>query len=96
MVRTMKTRSVKKRRRKNPTRVCEYCNVKAARKVRLNHTFGRGARMVVVANVETIVCDNCGRSYLEGAALETVNQILSRPDAYAAMRQVAIADFSLA
>lgn len=97
MVIVMKTKkTVKRSRRSNPTHDCEYCGKKAARLVKLNHTFGRGARMVVIADVDTIVCDNCGQSYLEGAALERVEKILSHPDRYATVERVAVADFKAA
>jgi YgiT-type zinc finger domain-containing protein len=88
-------KKTKRRKRRNPARFCEYCNAKAARKVILNHTFGRGAKMVIVANVETIVCDNCGQHYVEGDALRTLNHILASPEAYAQVRMVPVADFSL-
>ncbi len=65
-----------------PTYECEYCGEQAARKVRLNHTFGRLPKLVVIANVETMVCDNCGQSYLEGPALERVGEILACPAAH--------------
>jgi hypothetical protein len=52
--------------------------------------------MVVIADVDTMVCDNCGQSYLEGEALERVNKILSHPDRYAKVRDVAVADFKAA
>lgn len=90
----MKAKTVKAKRH-NPSHVCEYCNVKAARKTKLNHTFGKGTGLLVVENVETIVCDNCGQSYVEGKALETLNEILSSPETYAKPKKVAVADFSL-
>lgn len=86
----------KKARKESEARlVCEFCNAQAARQVRLNHTFGSGAKMIVVANVETIVCDNCGQRYVEGEALETLNRILANPDTYARQQMIPVADFAL-
>jgi YgiT-type zinc finger domain-containing protein len=75
--------------------VCEFCNTKLARKVKLNHTFGSGARTLVVSNVETMVCDNCGQRYVEGKALKILNKILASPESYAKAQMVPVADFSL-
>ena len=93
---TVMKKTARKRQRRNPTHECEYCGKRAARLVKLNHTFGRGARMVVIADVDTMVCDNCGQSYPEGETLERVNKILSHPDRYAKVRDVAVADFKAA
>lgn len=87
----MKKKTAKGRKKRNPCYVCEYCNAKAAHKVRLNHTFGHAPRLIVVANVETMVCDNCGQSYLEGAALEAVNNVLASPENYVTVLPVAVA-----
>jgi YgiT-type zinc finger domain-containing protein len=90
----MKTKTVKTTRR-NPTIICEYCNKKAARRISLNHTFGKGTELLVVENVETVVCDNCGQSYVEGKALNTLNEILTSPERYSRPKKVAVADFSM-
>jgi len=87
----MKKTPVKSRKRRNPAYECEYCGVKAARKARLNHTFGRLPNLIVIANVETMVCDNCGQSYLEGPALEMVGDVLARPAAYTHPQAVSVA-----
>jgi len=85
----------KRSKKRTPTHICEFCNTKSARKVKLNHTFGSGARMVVVSNVETMVCDNCGQRYVEGKALKILDKILASPETYATVKMVPVADFSL-
>jgi YgiT-type zinc finger domain-containing protein len=87
----MNKKTVKSRKKRNPVYECEYCGACAARKVKLNHTFGRFPKLIVVSNVETMVCDNCGQSYLEGPALEIVGQILAAPATHTQMRSVAVA-----
>ncbi|MFN0119037.1 MAG: YgiT-type zinc finger protein [Blastocatellia bacterium] len=87
---------MKTRKKRTPTLICDYCNTAAARKTRLNHTFGKGADMIVVQNVETVVCDNCGTSYMEGKALLTLNEILKNPDEYGARQAIVVADFKQA
>lgn len=87
-------KTVKKGARRNPVCVCEYCGAKAARKTKLNHTFGRGARMIVVTNVDSVVCDSCGRSYLEGDILKRLDRVLLTPGEFASIERVAVVDFS--
>ena len=70
---------------------CAYCGVSAARPVLLNHTFGRGAKMIVVTEVETMVCDNCGQSYFKGETLKKLDAVLARPRDYATQELVNVA-----
>lgn len=74
---------------------CAYCAAKKAHPVLLNHVFGAGANMIVVENVLTIVCDNCGQSYFTGDTLEKLDEILAAPQDYAAPTVINVADLSL-
>jgi YgiT-type zinc finger domain-containing protein len=62
--------------------------------VLLNHVFGAGANMIVVENVLTMVCDNCGQSYFTGDTLEKLDEILAAPQDYAALTVINVADLS--
>ncbi|MBP6823201.1 MAG: YgiT-type zinc finger protein [Acidobacteria bacterium] len=75
-------------------KVCAYCSKQTARQVLLNQTFGHGDNMVVVENVATMICSNCGQSYFTGETLEKLDQILAKPESYACKQLVQVANFS--
>lgn len=91
----MKSKTNRLNRKKDRTAIeCEYCGVRAARVKKLNHTFGKGSRMIVVTDVETVVCDNCGRQYFEGEILKKLDEVLAHPSDYAVREQVSVASLS--
>jgi YgiT-type zinc finger domain-containing protein len=92
MKRTAKPKKIKR----NPAfKECAYCGAKKARPVLLNHAFGTGAKMIVVENVLTIVCDNCSQSYFTGDTLEKLDEILAAPQDYVVQTVINVADLSL-
>jgi YgiT-type zinc finger domain-containing protein len=80
---------------KNQTRqkaeACAYCNVEAARPVLLSHTFGAGARLVVITDVLTYVCDYCGQRYFKGETLKQLDGVLATPNRAAVKKSVMVA-----
>jgi YgiT-type zinc finger domain-containing protein len=91
----MKTKATRSKGKNNRHVIqCEYCNVKAARVEKLNHTFGKGSAMIVVTDVETVVCDNCGRHYFEGATLKKLDELLAHPNHYAVRESINVASLS--
>ncbi|MBO0797645.1 MAG: YgiT-type zinc finger protein [Blastocatellia bacterium] len=91
----MKTKAAKAKGKNNSFVIqCEYCNVKAARVEKLNHTFGKGSAMIVVTDVDTVVCDNCGRHYFEGATLKKLDEVLAHPNQYAVRESINVASLS--
>ncbi len=50
--------------------------------------------MVVVENVATMVCSNCGQSYFTGETLEKLDEILAAPENYSHRQLVQVANFS--
>jgi len=90
----MNKTTVKKRKRVNPVYECEYCGQMTAHKSLLNHTFGKMPNLIVITNVETMVCENCGQSYLEGDTLAAVAEVLAKPKTYTAARSVAVAELA--
>lgn len=73
---------------------CAYCSKQTARQVLLNHTFGRGDNLIVVKNVATMVCSNCGQSYFTGETLERLDAILAAPESHSHKQLVQVANFS--
>lgn len=55
--------------------------------------FGRGEQLLVVENVPTMVCDNCGESYFTGATLDELERILGNQDKLVETRPVQVARF---
>lgn len=39
---------------------CRNCGAKAARRIRRDEIYGRGARAVIIEDVPQVQCDNCG------------------------------------
>ena len=74
-------------------RLCAYCGKSKARLASLNHTFGHGDTMIVVENVATMVCSNCGQSYFTGDTLEKLDEILAAPENYSHKQLVQVANF---
>ena len=91
----MKVKAKSGGKRQRASEECAYCGVSAARSVLLNHTFGRGAKMIVVTEVETMVCDNCGQSYFKGETLKKLDEVLARPRDYATQELVNVASLRL-
>lgn len=73
---------------------CAYCGKQTAHPSSLNHTFGHGDNLIVVENVITVVCTNCGQSCFAGQALEKLDEILAAPENYSSRQMVQVADFS--
>lgn len=90
-------KSISKLKRKEPLteqQPCDYCGKPAAHSALLNHTFGHGNNMVVVENVATMICSNCGQSYFTGETLEKLDVILAKPESYTSKQLVQVANFS--
>jgi len=84
-----------KTRKKNPAEFdYAYCGKNAARVEKLNHIFGKGAKMIVVTDIDTVVCDNCGRHYYEGPTLKKLDEVLTHPNDYAVRELVSVASLN--
>lgn len=90
----MKTILKRKKNRAASDLDCSYCGVKAAHVAKLNYTFGKDDQMIVVTNIDTVVCDNCGRHYYEGPTLKKLDEVLTHPTLYAVREQVYVASLS--
>ena len=70
---------------------CSFCGQKTARLHLKNHTFGHGARLLVIENVPTYVCDNCRESYLTAETSRAIDEVLAHPDQHTVRREVSVA-----
>ena len=71
---------------------CSNCG-QEARLVRRPYAFGKGDDLLVVENVPTISCRNCGQEFLEPATVRGLDRIRRNRGAFAADRSVAVAAF---
>ncbi len=67
------------------------CSLPGKQTARENHTFGHGARLLVIENVPTYVCDNCHESYLTAATSRAIDEVLAHPDQHTVRREVSVA-----
>jgi len=58
-------------------RVCSFCGQKSAREVLMSQAYGKDKQLLVIENVPTVVCDNCGESYFTSSTLDELERILS-------------------
>lgn len=74
--------------------VCSFCGEQTARKVIKSHVFGRGAKMLIVEDIPTMTCSNCGQTYLTGDILKMLEEILKNQPKYVTQRTVNVAEFA--
>ena len=85
---------LKQKKLLNEQQPCAYCGKQTAHSTLLNHNFDHGDNLIVVENVATMVCSNCGQSYFTGQTLEKLDEILAAPENYSSRQMVQVADFS--
>ena len=92
------SKAVPKKARANNTaesaHVCSFCGEQTARKVIKPHVFGRGAKMLLVEDIPTMTCSNCGQTYLTGEVLKMLEEILKNQSKYVTQRTVIVAEFA--
>ena len=74
-----------------PAEKCSFCGKATARLHLKNHTFGHGARLLVIENVPTYICDNCHESYLTAATSRAIDEVFAHPDHHTVRREVSVA-----
>ena len=96
---TKKTVEMKPKSRKAKSEaclVCSFCGQQSAREVFMSQAYGKEEHLLVVENVPTIICDNCGESYFTGSTLDELERILSNQGKLAKTRPVPVAQFEVA
>ena len=82
---------MKKQRRDNPAEICSFCGEKTARLTAKNQTFGKGAEMIVIEDVPTWSCENCGEVYITAEVSRAIDDVLAHPERHAEKRPVNVA-----
>ncbi len=72
-------------------RVCVNCGQPKAEEVRRDEMFGSGANAVIIENVPTIKCRNCGTVYLEPKVSQKIDEICAQPERFVSLKQKPVA-----
>jgi YgiT-type zinc finger domain-containing protein len=72
---------------------CSFCRQVAAREVLRPQVFGHGKQLLVIEDVPTMVCDNCGETYFTGKTLDELERILGHQSELAVPRSVPVAQY---
>lgn len=80
-----------KRKKKNSNIECPLCNQRAARVVLTAKVFGRGARRVLIENIPVYHCRNCHSQYIDGPAMDAIDEIRKSPSAWSRKETIATA-----
>lgn len=59
----------------------------------ITRNYGKGANLLIIENVPTVVCDGCGESYLTAETLHEIARIKLHRKSFAKKRTVAVAEF---
>ncbi|MBI1763568.1 MAG: type II toxin-antitoxin system MqsA family antitoxin [Acidobacteria bacterium] len=92
----LKAKNQKLRGQTKAMRVCSFCGQLAAREVYKPQLFERDQQWLVVEQVPTMVCGNCGETYFTGGTLEELERILDHQAELTTLRPVLVAQFSQA
>ncbi|MGH9801077.1 MAG: type II toxin-antitoxin system MqsA family antitoxin, partial [Blastocatellia bacterium] len=65
---------------KGQLQICSFCGKESAHEVLRPQAFGEGESLLVIENVPTIGCDNCGVSYFSGKTVDELERIIGNPD----------------
>jgi len=80
----------KQKQKANPLQ-CVNCGRREAYLIKRTGVFGRGPKAIIIEDIPTIVCHNCGLSYLSPEVSRMIDEIRAHPEKYAAMEYRAVA-----
>ena len=75
-------------------RACSFCRQVAAREVCKPQLFEHAQQWLVVEQVPTMVCGNCGETYFTGGTLDELERILTHQAELATLRPVPVAQYT--
>lgn len=70
---------------------CINCGQPKAEEVRRDEIFGSGANALIIENVPTIKCRNCGAVYLEPRVSKMIDEICRQPERFVSLKQKPVA-----
>ena len=72
---------------------CDICGKEGARQRYISRSYGKGESLLVIENVPTIYCPNCGEGYLTAQTLQVIERIKKLRQTVAPKRPVSVAVF---
>ena len=72
---------------------CDICGKEGAHQRNVSRSYGKGESLLVIENVPTIHCPNCGEGYLTGQTLKEIERIKRDCQTVASKRPVSVAVF---
>ncbi len=75
------------------TTKCDICEKEGARQRHISRSYGKGDTLLVIENVPTIHCPNCGEGYLTAQTLKEIERIKQDRQTVAPKRPVSVAVF---
>ena len=72
---------------------CNICGKEGARQRHVSRSYGKGESLLVIEDVPTIHCPNCGEGYLTAQTLKEIERIKRDRRIVASKRPVAVAVF---
>ncbi len=72
---------------------CDICGKPGARQRNVPRSYGKGESLLVIENVPTVHCPNCGEGYLTAQTLKEIERIKQNQQTAASKRLVAVAAF---
>ncbi len=73
--------------------VCDACGYKQAVIRRMTRTYGKGRQLLLIENIPTVSCPNCGESYLTADTLHESERIKHDRKNLAVKRPLEVARF---
>ena len=78
---------------RHQTMKCDICGEEGARQRYVSRSYDKGESLLVIENVPTIHCLNCGERYLTVQTLKEIERIKRNQQTVASKRPVAVAVF---
>ena len=73
--------------------ICDICGKKGAEIRHVTRSYGKGANLLIIENVPTVTCPNCGETYLTAETLHEIERIKVHRKNLAKLKSVAVAEF---
>ncbi len=72
---------------------CDICGKEGARQRYVSRSYGKGESLLVIEDVPTIHCPNCGEGYMTAQTLQVIERIKKLRHTVAPKRPVSVAVF---
>lgn len=72
---------------------CSLCNKDMALLRKWPQAFKRGEETILIENVPTMGCDNCGQTYFDLATARRIDEVLLHPDTNTEKKLISVASF---